>query len=421
MRKFLLPILLLIVVLQTVFLFIRLPHLQGFISPDYWKEWWRVGHIMRLVQTSYVDEEEAPFSLLAEKAIRGMIEGLDPHSTYLDTDGFESFETQRHQTYAGIGVEVREIEEGLLVTTVFPDSPAQKAMIAPGDRIIEVDGASIEGEQIGDVVARIRGEKGSAVDLVIYRQVADRTFDVRIHREQITFPTVEWKGEVAEGIHLVRIRQFGSRTPEELADTLQTLSEGEFRGIIFDLRNNPGGLLNSTIEALDLFVEPGQILVSTESARAASTHSFKAKHPPLMTGVPILVLQNRFSASAAEIFAGTLQSHGLAKIIGEDSLGKGSVQSVIPLQRGDAVSLTTLRYLLPDGQSVEDSGIVPDYKIELEEETVIRLAVQAAYVDWMDPEEFEESFGFPPIEDKVLERAIELLREEESNRSAAGR
>jgi len=415
MRKYLVPILLLIVTAQTVVLVTRMPELRGLGSVSFWAEWWRVGQVMRMVQAHHVDGEGMRYAELADGAIRGMVAGTDRHSTYLDVEDYRDFRSQADQIYAGIGVEVRAVEEGLILTAVFPQSPAAEKKLAPGDRIVAVDGESIAGEPIEQVVTRIRGVPGTSVRLRILRPLLNEEMEVALTREEISFPSVTRMGEVAEGIHLLRIRQFGQRTVEELEQWLSDLDLSTTKGVVLDLRNNPGGLLTTAIDAVDLFFLEGEMIVSTERTVNGSAYDYRASRPPLIEGVPLIVLQNRFSASASEIFAGALQAASLAVVVGESSFGKGSVQSVIPMRRGDAVSLTTLRYRLADGSLVEEGGITPDVPVDVDEETVIRLAIQGAYADVLDPDTFRESFGFDPIEDAVLVRAIELL---ESNPSS---
>lgn len=410
MRKYLVPVLLIIVTAQTVFLVTQMPQLKGFGSASFWAEWWRVGQVMRMVQAHHVDGEEMRFSDLADGAIRGMVSGADRHSSYLDAESYKDFKTQADQVYAGIGVEVRPVEEGLIVSAVFPNSPAERKKLAPGDRIVAVEGELIAGEPVEQVITRIRGVPGTSVGLRIVRPLSDEAMEVEITREEISFPSLTSLGEVAEGIHLVRIRQFGQRTVEELEAWLAGIDPAEARGLVFDVRNNPGGLLTAAIDSVDLFIPRGEVILSTERPVNGSSYFHRAYRDPLIEGVPIVVLQNRFSASASEIFAGALQAASLAAVVGESSFGKGSVQSVIPMRRGDAVSLTTLRYRLSDGSFVEEGGINPDLEVEVDDETVIRLAIQGAYAEVLDEDSFKESFGFEPIEDVVLSRAVEWLQ-----------
>ncbi|MCA8902738.1 MAG: S41 family peptidase [Hyphomonas sp.] len=319
-----------------------------------------------------IDESEA-----IEAAIDGMLTSLDPHSGYLDADDFKSMQVQTSGEYGGLGIEVT-MEDGFVkVISPMDDTPASRAGIQPGDLITAINGKPIIGQTLNDAVKEMRGEKGTPLDITILREGQD-AFDVTLVREVIQPKSVTWNVDDSD-IAYIRLSTFNERTTQMLEAAVNGISGktgGRPRGVILDLRNNGGGLLDQAISVSDMFLSGGEV-VSTQGRRAADMERYNAHTGEVFKGVPMIVLVNGGSASASEIVAGALQDRRRATIVGMTSFGKGSVQTVIPLgaERG-ALRLTTARYYTPAGRSIQALGIQPDIAISpvrLTEEELERL------------------------------------------------
>ncbi len=319
--------------------------------------------VLGRVQRSYVteiDEKEA-----IEAAINGMLTSLDPHSSYLSPEDFTSMQEQTSGEYGGLGIEVT-MEDGFVkVIAPIDDTPASRAGLESGDLITAIDGQAIVGQTLNDAVSVMRGLVGTDITITILRPGQDETFDVTLTREVIRPKSVVARVE-PEGIGYVRISAFNERTTDLLRAGLDEISRevgGAPKGLILDLRNNPGGLLDQAVEVSDLFLTGGEI-VSTRGRDAQDIQRYNARRGEEFRGVPIVVIINGGSASAAEIVAGALQDRGRATVLGVTSFGKGSVQTVIPIgsSRG-ALRLTTARYYTPSGRSIQSTGIEPDIEV----------------------------------------------------------
>jgi carboxyl-terminal processing protease len=319
--------------------------------------------VLARVEQDYVtdiDEQEA-----MEAAIQGMLASLDPHSSYMDPADYRDMQVQTRGEYGGLGIEVTS-EEGIVrVVSPIDDTPAARAGIQAGDFLTAIDGESIVGLTLNDAVRRMRGESGTQITVTVAREGAD-PFDVTLTREIINVRAVTARVEGGD-IGVIRISTFNERTGSMLQDAIRTVKRdagGRLRGIIVDLRNNPGGLLDQAIEVSDAFLDGGEV-VSTRGRQPEDVQRYNARRGDDLAGVPVVVLINGASASAAEIVAGALQDRNRALIVGTDSFGKGSVQTVIPLQGGrdGALRLTTARYYTPAGRSIQGAGITPDMEV----------------------------------------------------------
>jgi carboxyl-terminal processing protease len=319
--------------------------------------------VFHQIREAYV--EEVDDRTLLENAIRGMLEGLDPHSAYLDERSFTDLRVSTSGEFGGIGLEVGA-EDGLVkVITAIDDTPAQKAGIEAGDLIIKLDNEPIKGMNLTDAVKKMRGERGSKVTLTILRQGVNQPFDITLTRDVIHVASVRSR-MLEPGYGYIRIAQFQSNTGEDFRkalDKLKSSNKGKLKGIVMDLRNNPGGVLQASVEVVDALVNSGTI-VYTKGRLPNSQTSFSASPGDVIKGAPVVVLINGGSASASEIVAGALQDHKRAIIIGTDSFGKGSVQTVLPLPENRAIKLTTALYFTPNGRSIQAEGIVPDIMVE---------------------------------------------------------
>lgn len=319
------------------------------------------GEVFERVRADYV--EPVSDEKLIESAINGMLTSLDPHSSYLNADGFKEMQVQTKGEFGGLGIEVT-IDNGLVkVVTPIDDTPAAKAGIQTGDLIAAIDDEQVMGMTLSDAVGKMRGPVGSKVKLTIVREGKAEPMEVSLTRSVIKIQSVRSK-LVDNNIAYLRITSFTETTDARLQTEVKKLmaSKDAIRGVILDLRNNPGGLLDQAIAVSDDFLEGGEI-VSTRSRDDKDTRRYSATPGDLTRGLPIVVLTNGGSASAAEIVSGALQDHHRAVVMGTQSFGKGSVQTVIPMGNHGAMRLTTSRYYTPSGKSIQAKGITPDIEV----------------------------------------------------------
>ena len=319
------------------------------------------GDVFQRVQEQYV--EEITDKELIESAISGMLQSLDPHSSYLSPESYKDMQVKTKGTFGGLGIEITM--EGGFVKVVSPidDTPAANAGMQPGDLIIGINGESIKGLTINEAVSRLRGPAKSKITITVVRGEKD-PFDVEIIRDIIKIRSV--KHEIINNIGYVRLTTFSDTTTSGMEKSINEIKKelrDKFQGLILDLRNNPGGLLNQSISVTDAFLNQGEI-VSTQGRKPDDTSRVFAKKGDIINGKPLIVLINSGSASASEIVAGALKDHARAIIVGTRSFGKGSVQSIIPLPGNGAMRLTTARYYTPSGVSIQAKGIEPDIKVE---------------------------------------------------------
>ena len=313
------------------------------------------------IKNSYV--EPVSDEQLLEYAITGMLNGLDPHSAYLKQEKYETLNEGTSGKFGGLGMEV-VLESGIVkVVAPIDDTPAAEAGIESGDIIIKIDGETISGQDLRSSTDKMRGEPGTSVVLTIVRESQPEPFDLKIKRAIIKVKSVK-RERLSDRIGYLRVTQFQAATAENFRSELKKLRDlKDFSGLILDLRNNPGGLLNSAISISDAFITDGTI-VSTKGRVDGNNAEYKATPVDLLDGKPIVVLINGGSASASEIVAGALQDHKRGLILGTESFGKGSVQSVLTVSDGAGLKLTTARYYTPSGASIQASGIVPDVLVE---------------------------------------------------------
>ena len=311
--------------------------------------------VFNAVKEAYVEPVED--KKLMHSAIRGLLLDLDPHSTYFDKDDAEAFDEQSSGAYDGIGVELlQQPDNTLLVVSPIDDTPAAKAGIKAGDIIVAIDGKPISSK---DGMAPLRGEPGSKITLSILREGKPKPFDVNLTRETIRVASVRSR-MLEPGYGYVRISAFQADTAASFQAQIDKLqANGKLRGLVLDLRSNPGGLLLAAVQVADDLLDKGNI-VSTRGRISISDSKFDATPGDRLNGAPMVVLVDAGSASAAEVLAGALRDNKRARVIGSRTFGKGSVQTVLPLDNGDSVKLTTARYYTPSGKSIQASGIVPD-------------------------------------------------------------
>ncbi len=320
------------------------------------------GEVLERTKTSYV--EDVTDKKLIESALNGMLVSLDPHSSYLDEQSFKYMNEQTKGKFGGLGIEVTMENSVVKVVSPIDDTPASKAGLKPGDYITHIDGEQVVGMSLNDAVDKMRGKIGTKVKLTI-RRANEKPFDVTLKREEIKIQSV--KSEIkADDVAYIRITSFSEDTDKMVEKDYKKIKKelkGEPAGIVLDVRNNPGGLLDQAVNVSDLFLDQGEI-VSTRSKNPEDTVKYTATEGDIAKDLPIVVLVNDGSASASEIVAGALQDHKRAIILGEKTFGKGSVQTVIPLGNYGAMRLTTARYYTPSGRSIQATGIVPDVEVK---------------------------------------------------------
>jgi carboxyl-terminal processing protease len=378
------------------------------------------GDIFERVRQDYVERPDD--SKLIESAINGMLNGLDPHSSYMDPKNFRDMQIQTRGEFGGLGIEVT-MEEGVVkVVAPIDDTPAAKAGIRAGDLITQLDDDAVQGLTLNQAVEKMRGPVGTKIRLKIMRKGVDKPIDVSLERAVIRVRSVRSHME-GEDLGYIRVTQFNEQTTDGLKKAISDLStqvpDNKLKGYIIDLRNNPGGLLDQAISVSDAFLERGEI-VSTRGRNAEETQRFNARAGDLTKGKPIIVLINGGSASASEIVAGALQDHKRATLVGTRSFGKGSVQTIIPLGGGNgALRLTTARYFTPSGRSIQAKGISPDIEVlqEVPDEVKTRAETKGesslrGHLKAEGDEQAGSQSYVPPEtkDDKALNFAFDLLR-----------
>lgn len=319
------------------------------------------AEVMDRIKSAYV--EPVSDKTLLENAIKGMLSNLDPHSAYLEPEAFRDLQESTSGEFGGLGIELGTEDGFLKVVSPIDDTPASAAGIQPGDLIVKIDGQPTKGLSLMEAVEKMRGKAGSDIELTLVRE-GGKPFDIELTRAVIKVKSVKSQ-LLDDGYGYIRITQFQVNSGEEVGKALAKLRKDngkKLRGIVLDLRNNPGGVLQAAVEVTDHFLKKG-LIVYTEGRIANSELRFNADPADASEGVPLVVLINGGSASASEIVAGALQDHKRGVLMGTDSFGKGSVQTVLPLNNDRALKLTTALYFTPNGRSIQAQGIVPDIEV----------------------------------------------------------
>ncbi len=320
------------------------------------------GDVFERVRAEYV--EPVNDRDVIENAIQGMLAGLDPHSSYMNPRSFRDMQVQTRGEFGGLGIEVTQENGYVKVISPIDDTPAARAGVRPGDLITHLNGQSTQGLSLQDAVDQMRGERGSTIRITIRREGTDRPIELSITRDVIRPQVARFRLE-GNDVGYVRLTSFNEQTETALrraVSTMRSQAGGNLRGIILDLRNNPGGLLDQAVQVSDDFLEQGEI-VSTRARRQEDAQRWNARPGDIAQGLPMVVLINGGSASASEIVAGALQDHRRAYVLGSRSFGKGSVQTVMPIPGNGAIRLTTARYYTPSGRSIQATGIDPDIEV----------------------------------------------------------
>ena len=337
---------------------------------------------LRQIQRNYVDQISD--EKLIDFAINGMMEGLDEHSGYLNKRDYRALEANTTGKFGGIGIELGLVDDYFTVITPLDNTPAARAGIRAGDRITNVDGESLRNKKLNDVIKTMRGKPGTSIDLRIRREDQPQPIQFTLVREDIAVSSVNTR-TLEPGFGYIRISQFQTNTAGDLKDALRRLQQADdpLKGIVLDLRNNPGGTLLSSVEVVDLFLDHG-LIVSTKGRLQSSSAKYRATKGDQLQGAPIVVIINGGSASASEVVAGALQDHDRATLVGAKSYGKGSVQSVVPLNADQALKITTAHYYTPMGRSIHQTGIEPDVTLDLSEADLLAAAVDLLKAEQTD-------------------------------------
>jgi carboxyl-terminal processing protease len=336
-----------------------------------WEEARQFAEVYERIKREYVDNVDD--RALMEKAIRGMVAALDPHSAYLDSEEFEEIRLSTMGSYPGVGIEVVAEDSAVKILRPIDGSPAQQAGLLPGDEIVRIDGNDI-GADLAGAISHMRGASGSTVNLTIRRTGSEGSLEFSLRRAKVEVHSVAQQN-LEPGYGYLRITSFSETTADDVTRAVARLKRDNpdgLRGLVLDLRNNPGGVLEAGVAVADAFLNEG-VIVTADGRTADARFRMDATPGDLIDGAPLVVLVNSGSASASEIVAGALKDHGRAELIGHKTYGKGSVQTVMPLSHGGAVKLTTSRYFTPSGASIHGKGIIPDIVEEGPEEAPAEL------------------------------------------------
>ena len=374
------------------------------------------SYVMEKVRKDYVDGQKITYQDLVYGALKGMLNTLDPHSEFMEPEKYKELQNDTQGAFGGLGIVVSLKDNFVTVVAPMDESPGFKAGILTGDRIIRIDGKSTEKMSLQDAVKTLRGEPGTEIQLTVFRPSSSQVQEFKLTRSVINIDMVtdvNGKKEFGLGenkIGYVRLVQFGEKTSDDLEAALRTLKKEGMQALVLDLRGNPGGLLEQAVDVCEKFLPRGQLVVTTEGRNAGQNSSRYANgHGDELKGMPIVVLVNLGSASASEIVAGCLQDVKRAIVLGERSFGKGSVQSILPLQDGSALRLTTAKYYTPSHKVIHEEGITPDIPVPMSEEEYrdVQLQHSPGGMESLTDKERERAAN---AHDPQLDRAMDLLK-----------
>lgn len=366
---------------------------------------------MRIVNARYIDSEVVSFDDLTKNALEGMLKGLDEHSRFLDRGSTALLEEHTGQSYVGVGIDIVVLNGQALIVNIVEGGPAGNAGLLPGDIIVAVDGRSVMDLPTAEVAQLLKGKEGTSVQLRVHR--SGTPLPVKsLTRRNVDIGTVFAEPLSEEDVAYVRISYFGANTAAEFNRVLNSYEGQGMKGLVLDLRNNPGGLFFSGLQVAAEFFEMGELVVYTQSPNTRQIREYRSSTPARSNAYPIVVLVNNHSASAAEIVAGSLQDLNRGWIIGEPTYGKGSVQEIFPLSSGHAMQATTAYYFTHAGRSFDGHGLRPDLLLDLPEEAYLKIELQRRHSKMLPAEEFERLFGFRADEPDLQKEAANQLVEQ---------
>jgi len=370
-----------------------------------------VREVLKIVNENYVDPGASSYDALTRLSIHGMVDSLDPHSEFLESKDNQELEEDLDGEYGGIGIEVELHKGAFAVVAPIAGSPSDRAGVVAGDEIVSIDGKPLApGIPMDTIVGLLRGKPRTHVVLGVVRPGNGQRLNLDLVREVIKVISVRGARVIDGTIGYIKIRDFSEHTGEQFDDALNQLLKKGIDCLVIDLRNNPGGLLDAAVEVAEPFFKKGELVVYTQGRRPADRDSYLSETEGEPLKMPVAVLINADTASAAEIVAGALKDTGRAVIVGERSFGKGSVQSIFKLKNGEGLRLTTAHYFTPSGVMIHAMGISPQVEVVMTADEDRKLVMQSDRPEITDPGDFSERFGFAPIEDRQLDAALDVLR-----------
>ena len=347
--------------------------------------------VMQLVNENYFDANSSAYDHLAKSAIHGMVESLDPHSEFLESKDYSQLEEELSGDFSGIGVQVEMRKGHVVVIAPIAGSPGEKAGILRGDELVSVNGKVLEhGLSMDGVIDRLRGKPHTKVAVSLLRPSTGKTIDLTLEREIIKLESVRDVHVLGEHTGYIQLTEFSDHTGEEFDNALNRLLKEGIDSLVIDLRNNPGGLLDAAVDVAEPFFKKGELIVYTQGRKASDREEYRAGADGDPLRLPVALLINAGSASAAEVVTGALKDTGRAVVVGERSFGKGSVQSIFKLKNGEGLRLTTARYFTPSGVSIHEKGITPQVEVVMTPEEDSRLRLQHLRPDVADPKDFKD-------------------------------
>jgi carboxyl-terminal processing protease len=369
-----------------------------------------VREVLQIVHDNYVDAAPSAYDALARHSIHGMVESLDPHSEFLESKDNAELAQDLNGEFGGIGVEVEQRHDRIVVVAPMPGSPGARAGILRGDEVVSVDGHVLaKGEAMDSVVDRLRGQPHTRVRLGLFRPSSQQRLDLSMLREIVKVESVRNARVIEDGIGYLQITEFSEHTAAQFDDALDGLFKQGINSLVIDLRNNPGGLLEAAVEVAEPFFKKGELIVYTQGRKPSDREEYRAETDGTPLKLPVAILINAGTASAAEIVTGAMKDTGRAVIVGERSFGKGSVQSIFKLKHGEGLRLTTAHYFTPSGVPIHEHGVSPQVEVVMTPEEDGKLSQQASRPDVTDEADFKSRYGFAPIEDRQLRAAIDIL------------
>jgi carboxyl-terminal processing protease len=370
-----------------------------------------VREVMEIVNENYVDSTAVGYDDLVRSALHGMVESLDPHSEFLEAKDDAELEDELSGEFGGIGIEVEAHAGRVLVVGLVAGAPGDRAGIRRGDEITSIDGHHLAPDvDMDDVVDQLRGKPKTHVLLALFRQGNGKSFDADLTRETIQENSVGDARVIDGDVGYVLLKDFSEHTGDQFVDALNKLLKQNIDSLIIDLRDNPGGLLDAAVDVSEPFFKKGDLIVYTQGRKPSDREDYRSDGDGDPLDLPVAVLINAGTASAAEIVTGALKDTGKAVVVGERSFGKGSVQAIFKLKNGEALRLTTARYYTPSGVSIHEKGIAPQVEVVMTADEDFKLSQQREQPEVTNAKEFKSLFGFDPIPDRQLQAAIDVLK-----------
>ncbi len=373
---------------------------------------------LSIIQLDYVEEKTSKDLIYG--ALKGMLKSLDPHSQFMTPDIYQEVKIETEGEFGGLGIEITIQDELLTIISPIDDTPAHRAGLRAGDRIVKIDGELTRDITLLDAVKKLRGKPGTEVTLSILREKEEKLMDLKVVRDVIKIKSIKEAEILGDDIGYIRLSEFQENTPRDLNRALKQLEDKKIKGLVLDLRNNPGGLLNTAVSVAEHFVPKGELIVYTKGRRENQDIEFRSRGRYAPPSYPVVVLINGGSASGSEILAGAIQDHRQGILLGTKTFGKGSVQTVVPLKDGSAVRLTTSKYYTPKGRMIHEKGIEPDVEVpfverkvpekEKSEEVFEKIEEEKETEETKEEKERKRKLQEKVFLDNQLERAIDLIK-----------